>query len=498
MSQYSIRSTRKKSSFISNQGVELQREAAVLSNTYLVDRVEVVPTETLRGYARELRTHSDKQVAQIGASIRAFGFLVPVVVADDNTIIAGHGRWLAARSLGLPNIPAIRASPLSPERVRAFRLADNRLAENASWDRSALALELSELTGLVLDFELELTGFETAEIDLIVDEPAAKPDAADQCPMPDPDGAVTRAGDVWQLGPHRLMCGSALEKENYATLLEAGLVRMVFADPPYNVPISGHVCGSARVHHREFAMASGEMTESAFLAFLTQAMSHLRDHTIDGGLLYVAMDHGHVFELTSAVRRAGLEQLNLCVWNKTNAGMGSFYRSKHELVFVLKKPGAPHLNTIELGRHGRYRTNVWDYAGINAFGRDRLANLAAHPTVKPVALVADAIKDCTRRGDRVLDAFCGSGTTLIAAERTGRIGYGLELDPVYVDVAVRRWQALTGKPALLMREGASFDNVAARRRTMALQADEFRMSDEGAGAAREQMNQMSAEGATHV
>lgn len=433
------------------------------SNTFLAETIELVSTGSLSAYARELRQHSDKQVAQIAASLRAFGFLVPVIAAADNTIVAGHGRWLAAKHLGLPRLPVIRAGHLSLERLRAFRLADNRLAENAGWNREALALELSELTGLELDFELELTGFETAEIDLILEPPATKAvaDPADACPPLATGPAITQLGDLWQLGAHRLLCASALEADSYAALLQGESVRMVFSDPPYNVPVSGHVCGSGKVQHREFAMASGEMSEAEFVTFLDRAMAHLRDHLVPGGLMYLAMDHRHVFELSTAVRRTGLEQLNICVWNKTNAGMGSFYRSKHELIFVLRKPGAPHLNTVELGRHGRYRTNVWDYAGVNTFGRHRMQELSSHPTVKPVALVIDAIKDCTRRGERVLDAFCGSGTTLIAAERTGRVGYGVELDPLYVDVAVRRWQALTGLEAVHAITGASFAEQAA-------------------------------------
>ncbi|AWN44731.1 DNA methylase N-4 [Methylobacterium durans] len=436
------------------------------SNTFLPDSVELVSTAGLKAYARDLRQHSDKQVNQIAVSIREFGFLVPVVVSPDYTIAAGHGRWLAAKQLGLPQVPVIRAAHLSPERLRAFRLADNRLAENADWNREALALELSELTGLNLDFELELTGFEVAEIDLIIDGEAtvAKADPADTCPAPAAGAAVSRSGDLWQLGPHRLLCGSALEAGSYAVLLAGEPVRMVFSDPPYNVPVSGHVCGSGQIQHREFAMASGEMSEAEFVAFLARAMELLRESLVAGGLMYLAMDHRHVFELTSAARRVDLEQLNICVWNKTNGGMGSFYRSKHELVFVLKKPGGAHLNTIELGRHGRYRSNVWDYAGVNTFGRRRLEELASHPTVKPVALVVDAIKDCTRRGERVLDAFCGSGTTLLAAERAGRVGYGIELDPAYVDVAVRRWQALTGRAAVHDGTGVTFDELARQRR----------------------------------
>lgn len=464
------------------------------SNTFLAETVEHVPTDALKAYARELRHHPDKQVAQIAASLRAFGFLVPLVVGPDQSIVAGHGRWLAAKQLALPRVPVIRADHLSSERLRAFRLADNRLAENAGWNRQALALELAELTELVLDFELELTGFETAEIDLIVGgvDAAEAEDPADV--SPDGTAAVTRVGDLWQLGPHRLLCGSALEAADYTRLLDGTPVRMVFSDPPYNVPVSGHVCGLGRVQHREFAMASGEMSEDAFIAFLTEAMKLLREQLIPGGLMYLAMDHRHVFELTTAARASRLEQLNICIWNKTNAGMGSFYRSKHELIFVLKRPGAAHLNTIELGRHGRYRTNVWDFAGINSFGRGRSEALASHPTVKPVALVQEAIKDCTRRGERVLDVFCGSGTTLIAAERAGRIGLGIELDPVYVDVAVRRWQALTGRSAVLAATDQPFEEVAAARQA----AEAVSASDEGEIGAQSDVRAVTLAEAHHV
>ncbi|GJD63985.1 site-specific DNA-methyltransferase [Methylobacterium frigidaeris] len=466
------------------------------STTVLPEQVELVSTTELKAYTRELRQHPDKQVAQIAASIREFGFLVPVVAAPDATILAGHGRWMAAKQLGLPSVPVIRAAHLSPERLRAFRLADNRLAENASWNRDALALELTELTGLVLDFELELTGFETAEIDLILDGDASEQrDPANDCAVPAAGPAVTQPGDLWRLGDHRLVCASALDGESYARLLSGRPVRTVFSDPPYNVPVAGHVCGSGRVKHREFAMASGEMSPDAFTRFLATAMTHLRDSLVPGGLMYLAMDHRHVFELTSAARACELEQLNLCVWNKTNAGMGSFYRSKHELVFVLRKPGAAHLNTIELGRHGRYRSNVWDYAGVNSFGRRRMEELSSHPTVKPVALVADAIKDCSRRGEAVLDGFCGSGTTLVAAERAGRVGYGIELDPVYVDVAVRRWQALTGERAIHDASGEAFDALALRRLQPTVQsAAETHGDATGAG----DQAGLVGEGAVHV
>jgi len=267
----------------------------------------------------------------------------------------------------------------------------------------------------------------------------------------------SRPGDVWALGPHRLLCGNALDSASYQNLMAGELAEMVFSDPPYNVRIDGNVCGLGRVRHREFAMASGEMKEADFTAFLRTAFEQLAANSTNGAIHFVCMDWRHLAEMLGAGRSVYSELKNLVVWSKTNAGMGSFYRSKHELVFVWKVGAAAHVNNFELGQHGRHRTNVWDYAGVNTIRPGRLEELAMHPTVKPVALVADAIKDCSRRNGIILDPFVGSGTTLIAAHRTGRRARGIELDPIYVDVAVRRWQTYTGKPATLLATGKSFE-----------------------------------------
>jgi 16S rRNA G966 N2-methylase RsmD len=249
----------------------------------------------------------------------------------------------------------------------------------------------------------------------------------------------------------------------YETLMAGESAQMVFIDPPYNVPIDGHVCGSGRVKHAEFVMASGEMSEPEFTAFLETVLHHLAGNSVVGSIHFVCMDWRHAFELLTAGRAAYTELKNLCVWNKSNAGMGSLYRSQHELVFVFKSGTAPHINNVELGRHGRYRTNVWNYPGINTLKPGRLEELAMHPTVKPAALVADAIKDCSRRGGVVLDAFAGSGTTIIAAERTARRARALELDPRYVDVALRRWQDLTNQDAVNAETGSTFAQITDSR-----------------------------------
>lgn len=434
----------------------------------LAERIEHVPTDQVQAYEGNPRDHNDRQTAKLAGIIRTVGFLVPVIVDDGNVIIAGHGRWAAARQLGMRSIPAIRAGHLSAAQIKAFRIADNRIGELSTWNKTALALELKALVETIdLDPELlELTAFETAEVDLHIeslDEQPPAPDRADL--LPDSGPAVTRLGDLWCLGRHRLLCGSALEQESYQLLLEGQQVRAVWSDPPFNVAVSGHVCGLGQVQHREFAMASGEMSEGEFTMFLATFLALAKQHSLPGSLHYVCMDGPHAFELLSAARKVELPFKVTCTWAKTNAGMGSFYRHQTEFVHVFKKGGdeVAHVNNVQLGKYGRYRTTLWTYPGVNTFRKGRMDDLQAHPTVKPWALVADAIKDCTSIGDSVLDCFCGSGTTLIAAEKARRIGYGIELDPIYVDVAVRRWQALTGKQAVHAQTGQSFAAVQAER-----------------------------------
>ena len=423
------------------------------------------PISSLRPATRNPRTHSKKQVRQIADSITRFGFTNPILIDDDDHILAGHGRIAAARLLGMENVPVVRLAGLSTQERRAYLLADNKLALNAGWDQELLAIEFQEL--IDAGFALEVTGFSLTEIDFTLEAARQarvenKDGKSDQIP-PMADRAVSVPGDLWQLGRHRLLCGDARISEDYARLMPGEEAGLVFTDPPYNVPIDGHVCGLGRVRHREFAMGVGEMAEAGFIDFLSSALANMARPCRDGAILYVCMDWRHMPELSIAGRRSGLELKNLCVWNKTNGGMGSFYRSKHELVFVFKHGTAPHVNNFGLGDTGRYRTNVWDYPGISSIGAQRSAELAMHPTVKPVALVADALQDCSRRGDIVLDAFAGSGTTLIAAQRTGRVARLIEYDPFYCDTILRRFEAFTGKPATLVESGESFDQVAETR-----------------------------------
>lgn len=423
------------------------------------------PVGALRPYERNARRHSKKQVRQIADSIRRFGFTNPVLVSDDGEIIAGHGRVEAARVLGMETVPTVALSHLDATERRAYVLADNKLALNAGWDQEILALELQGL--LDLDFDLSVTGFSVAEIDLVLD--AAKESAPDQGEAADDwipeleEGAVSRGGDLWQLGRHRLICGDARKPHDYDLLLAGDRVDLIFTDPPYNVPIGGHVSGLGRVRHREFAMGVGEMSEAVFTAFLKETLGEAAAACRDGAIAFVCMDWRHMGELLAAGRQVFSELKNLCVWNKTNGGMGTFYRSKHELVFVFKVGTAPHVNTFGLGEEGRYRTNVWDYAGISSLSATRAEEQAMHPTVKPVALVADAIRDCSKRGGIVLDAFAGSGTTLIAAEKTGRTARLVEFDPLYCDTILRRFERYTGKQAVLAETGTTFEDVAAAR-----------------------------------
>jgi DNA modification methylase len=380
-------------------------------------------------------------------------------------VLAGHGRLAAARLLGLTEVPVIRLDHMSAIEKRAYVLADNRLAELAGWDEALLALELSELSGLDLEFDLTVTGFAVAEIDLLIEGAQTSAPAADAVPPLDLETPpVSRLGDLWQLGPHRLLCGDARDRAAVARLMDGRQAQMVFADPPYNVPIDGHVSGLGRHHHAEFAMASGEMSESEFTEFLAQTLGNLAQHSQDGAIHFICMDWRHLLPLLTAGRRIYAELKNLCVWGKTNAGMGSLYRSQHELIAVFKHGTGRHINNVELGRHGRYRTNLWTYAGANTLRAERDEELSMHPTVKPAALVADAIRDCSRRNGRILDGFAGSGTTLIAAEVTGRRGCVLEIDPRYVDVAIKRWQAFTGDAARHLDTGFGFDELSAQRR----------------------------------
>lgn len=420
-----------------------------------------VPPDSLKRPARELRKHSKKQLAQIAASIRKFGFTSPIQVDAANRIVAGVGRWKSALAMGLETVPVVTLDHLTPTELRLLAIADNQLASLSGWDQKLLSLELGELT-LDVDLDIEITGFETVDIDNIRLSAAA--DEVETVELPDPDQIATaRLGDMFLLGGHRLICGDARDARSYALLLGTERARMVFADAPYNVRIHRNVTGLGAVKHREFVAGSGEMSRLEYAQFLTIVCKHLAANSLDGAIHFQCIDWRHMIEMQAACEASYTDYKNLIVWNKDNAGMGAFYRSKHELIQVWKVGRAPHLNNFGLGGKGRYRTNVWDYPGVNTTRRGRMDDLAAHPTVKPTAMVADAIRDVSKRGDIVLDPFCGSGTTLLAAERTERRARCIELDPLYVDVAVERWQNATGRDAIHQETGLTWSALCRSR-----------------------------------
>jgi DNA modification methylase len=442
------------------------RQRAALRASGL-NAIEQVPIDLLKPYVSNARTHDQRQLTKIAASLESFGWMNPILAEQDGTIIAGHGRWQAAKQLGQTHVPVIRFEHLTSDELRAYRLADNRLAELSGWDAELLAIELQHLSTIELDFNVEILGWDHAEIDVMLDPPSDQEAAGDPADsdLPEPPlHPVAQSGDLWLLGKHRLLCGSSLDTASFERLMDGKKARMAFQDAPYNCPIGGHVSGLGKVKHREFAMASGEMTEDEFRQFLATNLAHVRNHLIDGAILALCMDWRELLQLQLAVRDVGLATINMAVWVKSNGGMGSLLRSKYELVLLCKYGTASHVNNVELGRHGRYRTNVWPYAGVNSFGRGRMEQLGAHPTPKPIPLVADAIRDVTNRSDIVIDGFMGSGTTLLAAERTGRVAYGIDLDPAYIDVTIRRWEKMTGEQAIFADTGATFAATGEERK----------------------------------
>jgi DNA modification methylase len=421
--------------------------------------IEYIKTEDIKPYEKNARVHDDKHVKQIVSSIKTFDFTNPVLIDENKEIIAGHGRWLSAKKLSMKEIPCVTLSHLNESQKKAYRIADNKLTINGDWDTDLLSLELKDLSELDLDFDLDVVGFELPEIDLMIQNLDNKEeDPLDELPETDNNKIVSKPGDIWQLGKHKIYCGDSLKDESFSKLMDEEKATMIFTDAPYNVKVDGHVCGSGKIKHEEFAMASGEMTQEEFTNFLSKAFTNLRNYSKDGSIHYLCMDWRHITEITTACDDIYTEMKNLCVWNKSAGGMGSLYRSKHELVFVYKNGTASHINNVELGKHGRYRTNVWDYPGVNSFGGDR-DKLQLHPTVKPVQMIIDAIMDTSNRGDMILDCFLGSGSTLIACEKANRICRGVELEPKYIDITIQRWQNLTGEKAINLTNDKTYEEL---------------------------------------
>jgi len=441
-------------------GTKVKSQPRAYSNSLLV---EVVDCSELKRSPRRVRRALKSQSKHIQAGLKKFGLNLPILVDEENNIICGEAFFDAAVVLGHPTISVIRVTHLNKLNIRKYRLFFEKLPNLSEWDEEALHLEIQEIAFLDPDICLDLPGFEPVEVDLILSDADGeqKVDEDDNIDgMSASRPPICRSGDLWKLEDHRLAVGDALAPQTFELLMNSRTARMVITDPPFNLLIASLVSTA----HREFANASGEMSEVEFQEFLQTFLEHVSARCFDGSLIHVFMDWRHQSELLVAAKAANLTQINLCVWVKTNAGMGSHYRSQHELVYVGKKGTASHLNNIQLGKYGRNRTNVWSYAGMNTFHAERDELLAAHPTVKPVAMIADAICDSTNRGDIVLDPFAGSGTIFLAAERTGRRAYGIEIDPEYCELAIDRWERKTGKKAVHAGTGLTRAELAIRRK----------------------------------
>jgi DNA modification methylase len=420
--------------------------------------IELVQHTSLKPNPKNPRKHSVPSIERLARSLDRFGFIDPIIADDEGLIVAGHGRWLAAGLRGLEQVPVIRIRFITEADRRAYAVAANRLAELSEWDDELLAAELEFL--FEQDYDLGVTGFDVSDLDFSVGDSGVE--AEPPVELPGVGVAVSRLGDLWLIGPHRLYCGSARDTASYEALLANERAALVFSDPPYNVPIGGHVSGLGEKAHGEFVEASGEMSPPEFTAFLRSVFRNCVRFSTDGSIHYQCIDWRHIREMLDAADGVYTAFKQLAVWTKSNAGMGSFYRSQHELVFIFKAGTARHTNNFGLGDKGRHRSNVWAYAGANTFRKGRDRDLEDHPTVKPLAMVMDALLDCSKRGDLVLDPFSGAGTTLLAAHRTKRRGAAIELDPLYVDTSLRRLCAATGLAATLS-DGRAWDQVAVAR-----------------------------------
>lgn len=426
--------------------------------------IEWEPIGNLQISDRNARKHSPAQIRQLANSIKRYGWMTPLIMDANGVVIVGAGRLLAARWAKLLKVPVIRVLHLSEDEIRAYRIADNRLAELSNWDDAKLAGELKYLVTVDIDLVMSV-GFETPKLDLML-RMGEQEEEEDDDFVPDvPEEPVTRPGDLWAVGDHRLICADARDHRAVTRVLDGRKVRLIVEDRPFNVRVQGHVSGLGRHRHKEFAMASGEMSREEFQRFLEEVTEASKPHLMAGGLIFQFIDWRHIEEMAAAQRAHFGDMFNLAVWGKTNAGMGSFYRSQHELCCIHKNGNEPHVNNVQLGKLGRYRSNLWIQAGANSFGKTRDDDLAAHPTVKPVSLIADIILDASNIKDVVFDGFIGSGTTLSACARTDRIGCGVEIDPGYVDVALKRLTDATKLPAILCETRQTFDEVARERRS---------------------------------
>lgn len=423
-----------------------------------------LPIEKAIFYDDNPRLHPERQITMIEASIRKFDMVNPILVTPNNEIIAGHGRVIAARRLGMKSIPAIMLPHLSEAEVKAFRVADNAIALKGEWSIELLAQEIELVASLDLDFDPIEIGMETGEIDFLIS--STKQKATTQLPpalVAEPDRstpAIARIGDVFTIGRHIIVCGNSIDPKVYHSAMGSRLADAVISDMPWNLPAKA-ISGLGAIKHRDFLMAAGEMSAPEFAAFTETVLSNQAMFAKPGALCFQFINWRSVDVVIAGGKKNVGDLVNICVWVKPSGGMGSLWRSRHELVCVFRVQGGKSKNNVELGKHGRNRSNVWEYASPSGFGPER-QKLKLHPTCKNEKMIGDAIMDCTDRNDLILDAFLGSGTTILAAHETGRIGVGIELDPYYVDLAVGRISVATGETAI-HTDGRSFDQLRAER-----------------------------------
>ncbi len=434
---------------------------AAARNDLLPDlQVRSVDIALLEMPAHETRKVTDERVETFVQLIARYGFVQPILVKGVK-LIDGVARLAAARKLRLGQVPAIDVQHLSDAEVRTLRLALNRSQDGAEWDIDELKLEFLEL--IELEVDLSDTGFTLAEQDIILLDDGDGDERVSEEPEEPTGDPVSQLGDIWLLGGHRVICGNALEEAVHNALLDGDKAAAVVTDPPYNVAIKGNVSGLGKKVHEEFVMASGELDDTGWQTFLDTLMVRLCASTASGAVLYVLMDWRSTHRVQSAGLAAGLNLINKVIWFKESGGMGSLYRSSYEEIPVFCNGKTPRVNNVALGKYGRDRMNTWVMPGANRRGSSANEMLHLHATPKPVELCVDAILDVTNSGDLVLDAFLGSGTTLIAAEKTGRVCRGIELDPKFVDVSIVRWQEFSGDEAVLEATGESFSQVRERR-----------------------------------
>jgi DNA modification methylase len=410
-------------------------------------KVRDMSLTVLHPYPGNARIHSKGQIKKIADQVVGIGWINPIITDEHGMILSGHGRYQAALLAGLTHVPTIQIPGLTEAEKRSHILADNRLSDESAFSKAQLKIELAGL--IELGDDLSFTGFDTLEIDNVLsfDDPGP----SDNVHLPD-EGAkpVARLGDLYHIAKHRLVCGDARDITCYERLLGDERAQLIFTDPPYGCKITGNVSGLGQVKHEDFVMGAGEQSLPEFAqTLLRPAFRCMAASVAPGAIAFICTDWRAAPHLHDAAQGVFHEQKNLIAWVKTNSGMGTFYRSGHELIFVYKVSAGTHINNFGLGQGGRHRSNVWTYAGANTFRKGRMDDLAAHSTVKPKAMIADALRDCSKRGGIVLDPFLGSGATLAACEMTGRVGRGIELDPKYIDLILKRLAEETGCEPLL-------------------------------------------------